>query len=64
MGGTVEQLLLVSDLQIVDSLLIKWDCDKKLRTEILEKFANDLRIHFSDSVAVQRVKEIQDRALK
>ena len=63
-NATVEQLLLVSDLQIVDSLLIKWDCDKKLRTEILEKFANDLRIHFSDSVAVQRVKEIQDRALK
>lgn len=63
-NATVEQLLLVSDLQIVDSLLLKWDCDKPLRTEILEKFANDLRSHFADSVAVQRVKEIQDRALK
>jgi len=63
-NATVEQLLLVSDLQIVDSLLLKWDCDKQLRTDILEKFANDLRVHFSESMAVQRVKEIQDRALK
>jgi len=53
--ATVEQLLLVSDLQIVDSLL---------RTEILGKFANDLSIHFADSVAMQRVREIQDRAMK
>ena len=63
-NATVEQLLLVSDLQIVDSLLLKWHCDKPQRIEILEKFANDLRIHFSESVAVQRVREIQDRALK
>ncbi len=63
-NASVEQLLLISDLQIVDTLLIKWDCDKKLRTEILEKFASDLKRHFSESVAVQRVKEIQDRALK
>jgi len=63
-NATVEQLLLVSDLQIVDSLLLKWDCDKQLRIDILGKFANDLRVHFSESVAVQRVKEIQDRALK
>ena len=63
-NATVEQLLLVSDLQVVDSLLIKWDCDKEQRTEILEKFANDLRIHFAESVAVQRIQEIQDRALK
>jgi len=63
-NATVEQLLLVSDLQIVDSLLIKWDCDKQLRIDILGKFANDLRVHFSESVAIQRVKEIQDRSLK
>ena len=63
-NATVEQLLLVSDLQIVDALLIKWDCDKQLRTDILGKFANDLRIHFAESVAIQRVKEIQNRALK
>ena len=62
--ATVEQLLLVSDLEVVDSLLIKWDCDKEQRIEILQKFANDLRIHFADSVAVQRIREIQDRALK
>jgi len=63
-NATVEQLLLVSDLQIVDSLLLKWQCDKPQRIEILEKFANDLRIHFSESVAVQRIQEIQNRALK
>ncbi len=63
-NATVEQLLLVSDLQIVDSLLIKWDCDKQLRTELLEKFANDLRLHFRNSAPVQRIKEIQDKSLK
>ncbi|MFK7978540.1 MAG: KilA-N domain-containing protein [Saprospiraceae bacterium] len=63
-NADIEELLLVSDLQIVDSLLLKWDCDKPLRTEILKKFANDLKRHFSESVAVQRVKEIQDSALK
>ena len=63
-NATVEELLLVSDLQIVDSLLLKWHCDKPQRIEILEKFANDLRVHFSESVAVQRIREIQDRALK
>jgi len=63
-NGTIEQLLLVSDLQIVDSLLLKWQCDKPQRIEILHKFANDLRVHFSESVAVQRIQEIQNRALK
>jgi len=62
--ATVEQLLLVSDLEVVDSLLIKWDCDKEMRTEILEKFAGDLRRHFKDSASVQRIKDIQDRSLK
>ncbi|MFK7983699.1 MAG: hypothetical protein AB8G86_27225 [Saprospiraceae bacterium] len=45
-------------------MLLKWHCDKPQRIEILEKFANDLRIHFSESVAVQRIQEIQNRALK
>lgn len=63
-NASIEQLLLVSDLQVVDSLLIKWDCDKQLRTELLEKFAHDLRRHFVDSAAVQRIKEIQHRSLK
>lgn len=63
-NATVEQLLLITDLQVVDSLLIKWDCDKQLRTELLEKLANDLRRHFLESVALQRVQEIQDRSLK
>ncbi len=62
--ATVEQLLLVSDLEIVDSMLIKWDCDKELRTELLEKFANDLKRHFTDSPSVQRIKEVVDRSLK
>jgi len=62
--ATVEQLLLVSDLQVVDSLLIKWDCDKDLRIEMLEKFAGDLRRHFQESSAMERIKAIQDRSLK
>lgn len=62
--ATVEQLLLVSDLEVVDSLLIKWECDKQLRTDLLEKFALDLRRHFQDSASVQRIKEVQGRALK
>ena len=62
--ATVEQLLLVSDLQVVDSLLIKWDCDKELRIEMLEKFADDLRRHFQESSAMERIKAIQDRSLK
>ena len=62
--ATVEQLLLVSDLEVVDSLLIKWECDKELRTDILEKFAGDLRRHFQESSAMERIKAIQDRSLK
>ena len=62
--ATIEQLLLVSDLQVVDSLLIKWDCDKDLRIEMLEKFAGDLRRHFQESSAMERIKAIQDRSLK
>ena len=62
--ATLEQLLLVSDLQVVDSLLIKWDCDKELRIEMLEKFADDLRRHFQESSAMERIKAIQDRSLK
>ena len=62
--ATVEQLLLVSDLQVVDSLLIKWDCDKDLRIEMLEKFAGDLRRHFQESSAMERIKANQDRSLK
>ncbi|MEM6316569.1 MAG: KilA-N domain-containing protein [Bacteroidota bacterium] len=63
-NATVEQLLLISDLQIVDSLLLKWDCDKGLRTELLEKFAIDLRRHFRESTPVQRIVDIQNRSLK
>lgn len=63
-NATIEQLLLVTDLQVVDSLLLKWDWDKEMRMDLLEKFAQDLRRHFVDSVAVQRIKEIQDKALK
>ena len=62
--ATVEQLLLVSDLEVVDSLLLKWGCDKEQRTELLEKFANDLRRHFQESSAMQRIRAIQDRSLK
>ena len=62
--ATVEQLLLVSDLELVDSLLIKWGCDKEQRTELLEKFASDLRRHFIESSAMQRIKDIHDRSLK
>ena len=62
--ATVEQLLLVSDLQVVDSLLIKWDSPKEQRIELLEKFASDLRRHYRESKPIQRIKEIQDRALK
>lgn len=62
--ATVEQLLLVSDLEVVDALLIKWGCDKQQRTELLEKFAKDLRRHFSESKAMQRIRDIQNRSLK
>lgn len=53
-NATMEQLLLVSDLYIVDALLIKWDCDKQQRTEILDKFTKNLRIHFAESTAITK----------
>ena len=49
---------------VSDSLLIQWDCDKEVRTALLEKFAKDLRRHLADSKAMQRIKDIQDRSLK
>ena len=62
--ATTEQLLLVANLETMDAQLIKWDCDKPLRTELLEKFAQDLRRHYRESTAIQRVKDMEDRYLK
>ena len=62
--ATVEQLLVITGLEIVDSLLLKWDCDKPQRIELLEKFANDLKRHFRASPSVARIKDIEDRSLK
>jgi len=62
--ATIEQLLLISDIQLIDSRLIKWGCDKDMRIDLLSSFVKDLRRHYASSKPVKRIKSIVDKSMK
>lgn len=51
------ELLLISNLQVLDASLIKWGCDQKQRMEILEEKAKEQRAILSTTQSMKRINK-------
>ena len=49
-------LLLISNLQVLDASLIKWGCDQAQRIEILGEKATEQKMILSKTSSVKRIK--------
>ncbi|MEM6965212.1 MAG: KilA-N domain-containing protein [Bacteroidota bacterium] len=54
-GAATIDLLLISNLQVIDSALIKWGCDQAQRIEILTEKAKEQRQILENNAALKRI---------
>jgi len=65
--ATTEELTVLANLESLDARLLKWDCDRELREEILMQTAKDQFLIIGHNKAAQRLQtslDKQDRLLE
>jgi len=56
-NATAIELLLISNLQVLDASLIKWGCDQTQRMEILVEKAKEQKIILSKTASIKRINK-------
>ncbi len=61
--ATIEELMILANLEFLNGKLIQWDCDQELRAKMLADTVKEQLTLYKKSKAVKRIKEKEQRRL-
>jgi len=62
--GSVLELVLYQNLEVIDAMLILWDCEKEERKKLLQHAYDFMYPVFKNSKTVKRMQELHDKKIK